>query len=325
MKKYYYAIIISYLTSTNAVAQESLELFNIDCSTNEISSSYTGGSGYTRSTGTIIIDKLGNVLKKSNDFSFDENDKLTVIMVGERDFLKETKLERTSALRDSSIIRVLGENTQLNINTNNANLVAQGAGTTCIRKYDFDEFSPGEGIIKISTLDAEKKKVELGVFNLKVNPLYDGMFTFGFVKTDLVDKNFTVISNGTDNIISQTNTGEKDYQYSLMYTPFVWGKRDMEKSIKWYERINPSFGISLENISDNVFVGLSIDLPSGVVFTYGKHFGKVNSIDSNSGLSVGDTFTGTVPVSESWKDENFIAVSFDIRAIQKLFGFRENK
>lgn len=299
-------------------AQTTHKYVDISCplANESLSASYDDFEGDKVSTGKIILDPLGNILDQSSNFNFDENDNLEVyILGGSEDFLKTLKVERSSGARDPGIVRIIGDSQAAKINP--ATSFYENLNPKCSRKYEIDNFAPGEGVINISKYDEPSKaNVNLGSTKIRVNPLYSGMFTLGIVKTDLVERDYTV----ENDVIIDKNTGKEDYMYALMYTPFIWGKRDLEKYIDWWKRINPTFGISFEDVADNVFVGISIDLPANVLITYGKHFGKVSSIASESGLSVGDSFTGSIPESESWEDETFVAISFDIRAITKLFS-----
>ena len=170
---------------------------------------------------------------------------------------------------------------------------------------------------------------ELGSFDFPVNPLYSGMFSFGFIKSDLVDPDYKIVNDGTNDLVSLGDESDHDYLHALMYTPFIWGKRDLEKPVPWfskdvYKHINPTIGISLQDTDEHVFAGISVDFPMGVLFTYGRHYGKVSTLTSTSGLSVGDTFTGTLPTSTSWESEEFFALSFDLNVVKKLFSLQES-
>jgi hypothetical protein len=321
MSKHYITLLVVFIivVSTEVVVAkiDPLKTLGIGDTTEDIVSIYSDKKSSRISTGKIVVDHFGNILDKSSDFIFDENDKLEVYVLGTDNILSNIKLEKISPIRDSGIVRVLGAEDLKRFGKNDLSKY---------RKFEFDSFAPGEGNIKISHVDTTTKaSLAMGNIKLKVNPLYSGMFTLGVVRSDLVERKHKVANDGTNDIIIEENKSDEDYLYTLMYTPFIWGKRDIEKSIDWWERINPTLGISFEDIDENVFVGVSIDLPSNVLITGGWHFGKVTSISDESGLQVGDTFSGTIPTSEKWEDEFFVSISFDILAIKKLFGLRKNR
>ena len=74
-------------------------------------------------------------------------------------------------------------------------------------------------------------------------------------------------------------------------------------------------------MNDNVFVGVSLDLPRGFLVTYGKHFGEIKTLDPASGLALGSPFTGTedaLPLVKDRVDETFFAVTLDLRVFVRL-------
>ncbi|AQT61244.1 hypothetical protein [Cellvibrio sp. PSBB023] len=269
---------------------------------------------------TIYTDVLGNVLAKPS-YSFDENDSLTVYVLGDKDLLQRLKVARTSDIRDLTKIRIIGEDVEV---PGLGKQHAQGEEITCaMRKFEIDSFAPGKGVVAISRVKGEEVSA-ISTFDLNVARLYSGMFTLGAFRTDLVDPKYKLVSNGSDQVIAPENSSDTDTRYSIFYTPFIWGRRDLEKPFEWsswYQHINPTLGFVLDDVSDNFLAGVSIDLPRGVVVTVGKHYGKVTQLSKESGLSTGSVFTGaadTIPTSESWESDNFVAVSFDIGVTVKL-------
>jgi hypothetical protein len=58
-----------------------------------------------------------------------------------------------------------------------------------------------------------------------------------------------------------------------------------------------------------------------VLLTFGKHYRRVTALSKESGLSTGSAFTGTadtIPTAKSWKSDNFVGVSVDIRVLAQL-------
>ena len=267
---------------------------------------------------TIYVDVLGNVLAKTQA-SFDENDSLTVFVLGEEELVKTLKVARTSAMRDLTILRNIGEGTQIQ------RQAVGGAAPVCKMKgfEGIDSFAPGKGVVTISR--AKNDAVEaIGTVELNVAPLYSGIFTMGVARTDIVNPKYKLVTNGSDNVIALGDASDTDTLYTVNYTPFVWGKRDLEKRMNgsnWYRHINPTIGLALDDVSNNFLVGVSIDLPRGVLITAGVHYRKIDVLSEESGFAVGDVFAGAadaLPTSSKWDSDKFIAVSIDIRVMAQL-------
>lgn len=265
----------------------------------------------------IVVDPLGNVIDKAYPFQFDENDQLQVFVKAKPELLKILHVERSSPFRNPNVVRVFGADAA-------DILLPQAKGDReCYRSFIIDNFEPGKGSIDINFIE-NNKPVKIGSFDIQVNPLYSGAFNLGLVKTELIEPEFRVRLDGENRIIEKSNKDDDDYLYALMYTPYVWGKRDLEKSDKKesflyrpWTHINPTFGIVPEDIAKHALVGLSFDLPAGVLITYGMHFREIEKLSGN--YKVGDTLTeDQIPTHESWEDDTFVAVSFDMRVMTKL-------
>ncbi len=85
-------------------------LDDVRCFVGEPSSEYPEGSDWAEKSAlsTIVVDPLGNILKKKSYFPFDENDRLRVLVFGNSELLKLLRLERESSYGDSNELRVLG-------------------------------------------------------------------------------------------------------------------------------------------------------------------------------------------------------------------------
>lgn len=278
------------------------------------------GDGEERATAEVYVDVLGNVLSKPAE-SFDENDRLNVYVLGDPDLLQRLKVARTSDARDVTAVRIIGQGvTPPSIEQKQA----LTAPTCKMRLFEgIDSFAPGKGVVTISRVNGNAVE-PIGTFDVNVAPLYSGIFTLGAARTEAVDPKFKLVANGADQVIAPGDASEKDTVYSIFYTPFILGKRDLEKPFrldKWYRHINPTIGLVLDDVSNNFMAGISIDLPRGIVITAGRHYRKVTVLSEESGLTVGSVFTGapeTIPTSKSWESEKFIAVSVDLRVMAQL-------
>src|SRR6185503_14023873 len=169
--------------------------------------------------------------------------------------------------------------------------------------FELSDFAPGRGQVGISVLSDTLEKKSIGAFDLYVDPLYIGIFSSGAFWTKVVDPEIGLVSNGTGNVVAAKADSDHDLLYGVLFTPFVWGRRDVEKSWSWYrqhdlrypywQHLNPTIGFPFDHVNDNVFVGVSLDLPRGFLVTYGKHFGEIKTLDPASGLALGSPFTGT--------------------------------
>jgi hypothetical protein len=272
--------------------------------------------GDARSTAEVYVDALGNVIARPSE-SFDENDRLRVWVLSDEDLLQRLRVARTSEIRDVTVLRNIGSDV-------GAPLIerqARGDATCKMRPFEIDSFAPGRGVVTISRVNGNAVEA-ISTFDLTVAPLYSGIFTLGTARTEAVNPEYKLVANGADQVIAPGDTSDKDTLYAIYYTPFVIGKRDLEKpfrSSKWFRHINPTVGLVLDDVSDNFMVGLSIDLPRGILITAGRHYRKVDVLSAQSGLSVGSVFTGapeTIPTAKTWES---VGISVDIRVMSQLF------
>jgi len=268
--------------------------------------------------GEILVTPAGNVLAKAVE-TFDENDKLRVIVYGDARLLPLLKVQRTSTFGVQTV-RIAGAGETV------PQLVAREAAGVCTTaEFLVSDFSPGQATVQVSALQGTSW-LPLGSFDFQVDPLYTGMLSLGAAWTDLVDPGFKLASNGSTTVIAQGESGKHDLLYSLFYTPYVWGRRNLERKIprrQWYKHVNPSIGIAPQSLDENALVGVTVDLPAGFLVTFGRHFRKITTLPASTGLTVGSPFSGTadqLPTTQSWKNDNFFAVTVDLRAIVQLFA-----
>ncbi len=264
--------------------------------------------------GEVVVNPLGTVLVSNLDTLFDENDSLIVRIVADKRLLPLLTAARTSAFRNVTSVQIVGGDQQAPLLTRQAGLVPDCGE----QKFLLSNFAPGQGQVQISALQ-ETQLTATGSFDFNVNPLYTGMLTLGAARTDLVDAGFKLASVGGETVIAASEEGDQDLVYTLFYTPFVWGKRDLQKRVPWYQHLNPTIGVAPQDIADNAFVGLTADLPAGISFTFGRHFRQIEVLEQ--GLTIGSPFSGTadqLPTAQKWEDDNFWAVSIDLRAMVQV-------
>jgi hypothetical protein len=268
----------------------------------------------------IVTTPIGNVIKiDSPDGAITEADTVVVQVVADLSLLPYLRIVRSSALRLGGGINILGADVTIP-----GGFIRKGAkqtAPTCgVVKVVLTGFAPGKGTIDISA-QTGSDQVALGTIELAVHPLYTGMFSLGGAWSSVTDPQFSVVSNGTNNVVSATETGNRRLLYTLFYTPFLWGPRDIQRSTPWFHHLNLTVGLALNDPLNNAFAGLSVDLLSSVVLTVGGVVSHVSELDPSSGLSAGSKFAGMasdLPVTHSWKTGHFFAVSIDLRAAVQL-------
>ncbi len=267
----------------------------------------------------VVITARGNIIS-GQPSGFDEDDTLKVTVYGDDRLLPLLKVQRKSAFRVVGGINILGADVQVP-----ATLIQQAEGAEPVPScttatFELSNFAPGRGEVEISIMSGMDALV-VGGFEFSVHPLYTGMFTLGGLWTQLVDPGFEVATRDGASVIVRTESGDRRFAYSFLYTPFLWGKRDIEKGPDhWYHRINPSLGFVLDDPLDNLLVGGSVDIASSIVVTVGAIFSHVEKLD---GVAVGDVFTGTtadLPITNVWRHEAFVGASLDLRAAVALIG-----
>jgi hypothetical protein len=265
-----------------------------------------------RNRAAFVVTTDGFVIDRPSQ-PVDENDIVDIHVVGNPDVLRTVKVERTSTIRGVGRVRFLGE-------TEAGTIRRQALATDCgYASSPVTDFEPGEGVVTItSTANGQR---QTGRVSLRVNPLYNGAFSFGPVLSRLEDLSYGMLPDST---ITETEVGEPHGEYLLTYTHFVWGPRDVEKSTIGLENFNPMIGISLQKPLESVFLGGAFDLLHGDLFIVaGAHGGQVTRLNPDARLAAGDKLPArytSVPTREEWRWEWFYGVTVDLRAAVKLFG-----
>jgi hypothetical protein len=294
-----------------------------------------GGKGKTKSVeceeksydavnnkGYVVLTPTGRILHKDLDL-FDENDTLVVTIVGDKELLSQLKVKRISPFRRKGIVRLVGEEVELPIERK----ALEEPGLEVFKVQDFE---PGKGEIEISVIGDPDRVI--GTFEFNVNPLYTGIISYGGVWTRAVDPDYKLVTGETEeaeNILIEGNAGERDLHYALLYTPYIWGKRDLEKIypiLSWYKYINPTVGIVPNDITNHALLGVSIDLPiGGTLFTIGLHISRIDELAKDTKAEVGKPYAAgkdaddvKLPTSREAGKYFFYAVSVDLRAAVKV-------
>lgn len=255
--------------------------------------------------GDVLLDPLQNV---------NEGDTVEVSVVAPQEIISFVRVVRKSPTRTTGSLSILGAGSLVPI-------AAQKSGLCAVKTFMLSDFAAGTGKIEIQVI-TQAGQTTSGQLEFPVNTLYSGMFSFGVIWSNAVEPNYKLVSRGQDMVISATETPGRRALYALLYTPFIWGKRDIEVTGPWYHHVNPSVGLVVSNVLEHALVGGSLDLFNGIVLTMGLHISHVSILNPQSGLAEGDVFTGgqdDLPIAKTWTTQPFVAVSIDLRAAVELF------
>ena len=103
--------------------------------------------------------------------------------------------------------------------------------------------------------------------------------------------------------------------------------RDILKESPYYNRIFPTFGVSLDsNYKENFFFGFVYEFTRGANLTLGLHYGKVKRLAVEDFEIGKDIFIGTkddILITNKWETELFIGLTIDTRIFNRIFGLRK--
>lgn len=269
----------------------------------------------------FLVNQLGNVLKRSSR-DITERDQVFVRLFVSKDLAPFIKIRRQTDFRAIGAINIVGADASVPRQAAQAPSSQQCAEVDAYVS-DFAGGKPGAVEILINTGTAE---AVIGSFDFAVAPLYTGAFALGPIYTWLQDPAFGVVTSATgESIISVTHDDAHRVLYALTYTPFIWGRRNIEEDLGVLniKHFNPLIGIVLNDISNNAIIGASYDLFYGSVYiTAGVHAGRVHEIDPHANLAIGQAVDApdfVVPTRTLWKTQGFVGLTFDLRAALSLF------
>ncbi len=273
----------------------------------------------------FVVDFLGNVYLRP-EWPIDDRDRVRVTVIAKRDALAQLRISRHSAFRSVGTLNIMGSGIDASKLIPHSE---RGAVQLGCRTVTLGDFASGKGEVEIAFIDAKGAAQVVGNFDFAVNPTYTGALSLGAIRTPLLDPDIGLAFNGTDTVITVKSDGiqgeDKDAHrilYTVAYTYYMWGRRDIEKPRPFLQRINPMMGVVLNDIPNNFIAGATVDLFDGVFLHAGAHAGKVRTLDPHSGLEIGDEYTGKeteVPIVRRWRTKFFVGVSVDLRAAVQLF------
>jgi hypothetical protein len=278
----------------------------------------------------FVVSLLGNVIVRPSR-SVTEADVVRVRVLATEPVASLLSVHRTSPARRAGELRVIGLPEAVVSQEFVEDLRTASTTPSCFVDATLGDFRPGQGEVEIRLVTGsgtEIRRTVFGSFDFNVEPVFAGMVSLGPIVTRLPDPTFQVATNfAGETYVAEVESGNERILYALMYTPFVGGKRIAEPALtrdprSWLRRVNPMFGVVLDDIRRNAIAGLSVDLPFGLVAHYGLHVGRTSEIDPASGLTEGSRFEadGTIPVRRTWNRDQFYGLTLDTRVALRLIG-----
>ena len=175
--------------------------------------------------------------------------------------------------------------------------------------------------------------------DVRINKLYNGAFGASFITTNLEKPDFDVLPlAGGGNTINTINTGSRTlatFNYIIYWKATVeWasdklrGKshitrgRDVLKEADFWERLNPTFGVSLDSKwRKNLFIGATFEIARGANITGGWHYGEIQEL-ADQNFVLGETaFTGTkadIKLTNKMDWGTFFGITLDTKIFNRF-------
>lgn len=178
--------------------------------------------------------------------------------------------------------------------------------------------------------------------DVRINKLYNVAIGASFISTNLEKPSFDLfpITGTANNTINTINNGSRTLAtFNVIYywkptIDWVTGKlkgksnitrgRDVLKEATFWERLNPTFGVSINSEwRDNFFFGGNFEFARGGSISAGWHYGKVQKLaDSDFKLGT-DVYTGTkeeIKLTDTWETGFFFGITLDTRIFNKILS-----
>lgn len=201
-----------------------------------------------------------------------------------------------------------------------------------------------------TTQDEATKKIATGVlqtYTIKMSPVYHGSFDVGLINSELQNPEYSLVAapdNSGQLVVKERENGNRGVVtvMATFYTsPVILLEKLLEKRTgkhipsyklsgrnllddhKFYERIYPAVGVSLNNKSfENLFFGLNWELARGLSIFGGGHWGKIRTFDmpgyqAETTVVTQDQFD--FYTNEKWDVKWAYGIKLDILIIASLF------
>lgn len=199
-------------------------------------------------------------------------------------------------------------------------------------------FTSGTFEFAITYQDPETEQV--GVLNtheVRINKLYHLALGVSFMQSRLGNPTFkTSPLTDTTNTILSLDGGKRNIitlnvvWYWRIFTEEFWRGgfitkgRDVLEEAHFFERIFPTFGVSInENLTENFFVGFVFEFARGGSIVATRHFGQVRRVaipNFTLGQTVYSGTTDDIPITKEGLNDWAFGVMLDTRVLNSLLG-----
>jgi hypothetical protein len=182
--------------------------------------------------------------------------------------------------------------------------------------------------------------------SIRIEKRFHGSFDIGLLNTNLANPTFELVDSPSktgEKVVKKSNDGNYGTvtaMFTYYFSPIralrylVNPKSIDKKTLKgrsyyndheWYERLYPALGVSIsQSAFKNLFLGVNFEFARGGNFFFGRHFGEINTFNSDSNFKFGDTSITSASFElkkdKSWESDWCYGLKLDISIIKELFG-----
>jgi hypothetical protein len=271
----------------------------------------------------LFVDENGSLIGNA-PVNIDQDDIIYVIVIGKK------------ATVDKFNVDFVGSYAPVDLQMRSFEPVAAAFKQNSLaRTYRVKIFRRGPFTSESVSIKIKKGKSVAATYSLRVNKLFNLGFGVGINISDLQSPEYELSPlSDTENTIIEKNAGKRTifsfnviwywrstYRYLVPGSHITRG-RDVLKEPSFWERINPSFGFSLDSdFSQNLFFAGNFEFARGGTINIGYHWGKVTRLNIPNFELGQTTFSGSnIPLSEVWDGRFFIGIMLDTRIFNQLFA-----
>ncbi|WP_034242418.1 hypothetical protein [Aquimarina atlantica] len=303
----------------------------------------TSGQRYFRDQDRayVVVDDKGKLIGNV-PVNLDQDDVVYIYAIVDRNFVESYDIEVIGAQYAPLDLQIRSYESPAQIGVANAQGLSMADWT--IIRFERGPYTSNNvtfNINKTESVDGVAQKLNLSTYSLNINKVYHVAIGASFISTNLGKPDFDVFPlNDSENTINVVNS--EDRTMATFNVIFYWkptidfiakklrGKdhitrgRDVLKEATWLERLNPTFGVSLNNEwRENFFTGLTFEFARGGSLIAGWHYGKVQELVDDD-FVLGETiFTGVkedIKLTDVWDSGFFFGITLDTRIFNKILS-----
>jgi hypothetical protein len=284
----------------------------------------------------ILLDSVGNRIgnKPSN---LDQDDRIKILTIHKQNQKPSFKIECDGIYQQSTNVNIVDGESSDKVNK-------QNIGNNRQPNDSLSNWTISETEIGPFTSDKFDLKIGDNKNSFSTNKLYHATFGTAVIFTTVPNYAFGIFPlTDSLNTVKRKNQSSVEPMLSFNVTWFwqntlshffkdgsdLMRGRDIMKEPSWYQRINPTFGLAIDNegkIFDNCFLGLNFEFARGGSITFGAHLRKTQQLalknPDGSDFSLGtDIFRGTeaeITTIDDWKCGFFFGIALDTRIFEKF-------